>query len=115
MRNIDSHLIHGFLWICIGVMVYMIFGVMSQPMAYGAEPKKEFLKPGYIPQPTKAPQIDSKPISPVKGYLYNPKTGTTQYIELRSYQNGNQTFYEGEVGRNPEIRDSFQKIDEGGS
>lgn len=97
MRNFGNHAIHILMWVSLVLMVYMIYGVLSQPMVYGAE-KQEILKPGHIPQAPKAPQIDSKRFSRSAGYLYDPQTGTTQYVELRSYQYGNQTYYIDHIG-----------------
>ena len=113
MRNFGNYAIHALMWVVLLVMVYTIYGVLSQPMAYGAE-KQEMLKPGYIPQRSEAPQIDYKRFSRSEGYLYDPQTGTTQHVELRSYQYGNQTYYTGRIGRaniriEPEVRQELSK------
>lgn len=116
MRNLGNHAIHLLMWVVTFVMIYVLYGVLSQPMVYGDEPKQEILKPGYIPQAVERPQIDSKRFSRSEGYLYTPETGKTRHIELRSYRYGNQTFYEGPIARaniqvEPEIRGALRKED----
>ena len=113
MRNLCSHAIHVLMWIALVLMAYMVMGVLNQPMVYGSE-KQEILKPGYMPERTERPQIDSKRFSRSEGYLYDPNTGTTRHVELRSYKLGNQTYYSGRVGRanihvEPEVRETLRK------
>jgi hypothetical protein len=71
--------------------------LLATSPVYTAEPSTDgikYLKPGYIPQTLRRSQIDSKRTSVIKGYLYRPETGTTRYIELRSYRYGKQTYYQ---------------------
>lgn len=102
MRNFANTAMMILMWIVLATMVYAIYGVLAQPMVYGDEKpilKQEILKPGYIPNLVRQPQIAPKRFSRSEGYLYNPNTGTSRHVTIQSYSNGNSTIYTGRVGR----------------
>ena len=98
MRNLQALMTQGLMWIVLAMMVYMIYGVLAQPMVIASE-KAEFLDRGRLSSTTEAPQIAPKRFSRSEGYLYNPSTGVTRHVEVRSYTIGSHTYSTGRVGR----------------
>lgn len=97
MRSICTALWMTVAWIVLATMVYLIYGVLSQPI--WADEKAQFLKPGYMPKAVEAPQIDSKAFSRSEGYLYSPKTGETTHVEILTYGKGKNATYTVRTGR----------------
>ena len=102
MRNFGNHAIMALMWVVMAAMIWMLYGVMAQPMVYGSEKPildQGYLDSGILGDPVERPQIVSKRFSRSEGYLYTPETGITRHVEIRSYTVGDLTIHTGRVGQ----------------
>lgn len=97
MRSLCASLWMTVIWLVTAAMVWMIYGVLSQPVVASegeSATKSGITRPGYIT----SQKASQRPVTVTKGYVQGVGT-SDNHIHLKTYDKGTYTLTTGRIGK----------------